>query len=188
METPPQTQLTSSSQRNYLWIILFKFDVDVESPFICFTLDHFKGTDFPWHLINGHLGLSDRLKPRILSGLPGAKYAVFAKVESGISTRRRNEAISRLNSLYVDVVPAKKTIQKCLKYLCEKESYRMLKDWSYENSLDPLQSESDDGNTDLEHVTKKVVVQLSQKIDDQRKSASNRQKSQVFASHLICSI
>ena len=83
METPPQTQITSGSQRNYLWIILFAFDVDNESPFTCLSLDHFKGTDFPWHLISGHLGPSDRMKPRQLSALPGPKYAVFAKVESG---------------------------------------------------------------------------------------------------------
>lgn len=83
METPPQTQLTSGSQRKYLWIILFTFDVDVEAPFICLSLDHFQGTDFPWYLISGHLGQSDRMKPRLLSRLPGPKYTVFAKIESG---------------------------------------------------------------------------------------------------------
>lgn len=83
METPPLTQVTAGSQRNYLWIILFTFDVDTEFPFICLSLDHFKGTDFPWHLISGHLGPSDRMKPRLLTGLPGQKYTLFAKVEAG---------------------------------------------------------------------------------------------------------
>lgn len=83
METPPQTQVTTGSQRNYVWIILFSFDLDNESPFSCLSLDQFKGKDFPWNLISGHLGLSDRMKPRLLSRLPGPKYAVFAKVESG---------------------------------------------------------------------------------------------------------
>ena len=84
MDTPPETQLRTSSQRAYEWIILFTFDIDNECPFICLSLDHFKGTDFPWHLIGGHLGSEDRMKPRHLSRLPGPKYCIFAKVETGI--------------------------------------------------------------------------------------------------------
>lgn len=88
----------------------------------------------------------------------------------GTTTKRRNDAISRLNSLYLDILPAKKTIQKCLKYLCEKESYRMLKDWSYGGNSDPLQSESED-DTELDNVTEEVIFDISQKISDKRKKS-----------------
>ena len=103
---------------------------------------------------------------------------------SGTSTRRRNEAISRLNSLYLEILPTKKTIQKCLKFLCEKESYRMLKDWSYDNSSDPLQSESEVDNTDLDNATNEILVNLSQEIAGKRKGASRRKSEKNSQVHM----
>ena len=50
----------------------------------------------------------------------------------GTSVKRRNDEIKRLNDLYVDIVRVKHTLQKCLKYMCQTEPYRMLKNWSYE--------------------------------------------------------
>ena len=101
----------------------------------------------------------------------------------GTSTRRRNDAISRLNSIYLDIIPAKKTIEKCLKYLCDKGSYRMLKDWPYEMNSDPLQSESESENddTDLDNATENVVVNLSQEIINNKKKQSmqRRKKNMV---------
>ena len=82
-EPPDATQPGSSSKRVYLWAILFHYDANNEHPFCSVSLDHFKGTSFPFDLINGHLGLDDRLKAREIPKLPGAKYCLFAKVEKG---------------------------------------------------------------------------------------------------------
>ena len=59
----------------------------------------------------------------------------------GTTGKRRNAEIKRLNELYVDILPDKKTIQKCLKYMCQTEPYKMLRDWSYEMIADPLTSD-----------------------------------------------
>lgn len=84
VEPPPQTQSTAVSNRVYNWVFLFNFDLDNEFPFTCVLLEHLKrGPDFPFHLISGHLGLADRLKPREFSGLQGGKYCVFSKIELG---------------------------------------------------------------------------------------------------------
>lgn len=74
----------SQSQRVYLWIFLFRADPDEEQPFSCHLIDKFKGSDFPFYLISGHLSLSERLKPRKLESLTDAKHCIFAKVEDGI--------------------------------------------------------------------------------------------------------
>ena len=82
-EDPPATQSSSTSPRTYLWAVLFHYDPNNEHPFCSVSLDHFKGTNFPFHLITGRMSLSERLKPRELSRLPGTSYCVFAKVEEG---------------------------------------------------------------------------------------------------------
>lgn len=158
IESPPLTQQSSGSQRIYSWVFLFEININNENPFICLSLDHFRNTDFPFELINGHMGLSDRLKPRNLSGLPGSKYYIFAKVEQGTFTffisfnalqpiptvflkkgvvsKRRNDKITRLNERYIDSLGIKNTIQRCFKYLCQSEPYRM-----YKENADPIPTE-----------------------------------------------
>lgn len=82
LEAPPLTQSSDISRRIYSGVFLFHHDPDDEFPFSSVNLDQFKGTDFPFELINGHLGMNDRLKPRILSRITG-KNSIFAKIESG---------------------------------------------------------------------------------------------------------
>lgn len=84
-QQPAGTQFLNPSSRKYVAVFLFTFDVNLESPFVSVTLDNFEGSDFPFHLISGHLGLGDRLKARILPGLPDKKYSVFAKCEEGMT-------------------------------------------------------------------------------------------------------
>lgn len=83
LEGPEGTQISGKSSRIYLWAIFFHFDPNDENPFSIVSLDNFKGTNFPYNLITGHLGLQNRLKPRELSKLPGQKYCLFAKIEEG---------------------------------------------------------------------------------------------------------
>ena len=56
----------------------------------------------------------------------------------GTSSKRRNEEIALLNKVYGELVPVKRTLNKCLKYLCQNKPYRMLSDWTYEMSAEPL--------------------------------------------------
>lgn len=99
--------------------------------------------------------------------------------------KRRNSEINRLNEIYRDIVPIKITLSKCLKYLCQKEPYRMLKDWSYEMNSDPLQYDEPcdetatptDGNSEndliqLEEITEKVVQNISGINNQPKKSRS----------------
>ena len=59
----------------------------------------------------------------------------------GTSSKRRTEEVKRLNELYSNILPDQETLQKCLKYLAETESYRMLKDWTYDLSNNPIEGE-----------------------------------------------
>lgn len=82
-ESPQATQLDNSTNRTYVSVFLFNYDLDSETPFSWVYLNQFEGSDFPFNLINGRLSLDERLKPREMSKLPGSKYCVFAKCEEG---------------------------------------------------------------------------------------------------------
>ena len=83
IEEPPASQASNPSNRKYVAVFLFHYDVNDEKPFSSVSLDNFEDTDFPFDVIDGHMGLGDRVKPRKLSRLPGSKYCIFAKCERG---------------------------------------------------------------------------------------------------------
>lgn len=62
-------------------------------------------------------------------------------VFSGTTSKRRNKEVERLNELYLDILPLQRSVQKCLKYMCQTEPYRMLRDWSYEMLAEPLRND-----------------------------------------------
>lgn len=92
-DVPAGTQSMKPSSRKYAAVFLFHFDLDNEKPFSSVSLEHFEGTDFPFELISGPLSMSERLKPRELSRLPGSRYCIFAKCEQGRS-RKTNYQLS----------------------------------------------------------------------------------------------
>ena len=83
-DEPPATQTESESKRKYDWVFLFHFDTDDDTPFQCVPLQKFEGSDFPFNVINGHMSLGDRLRPRDLCIFPGEKFCIFAKIETGM--------------------------------------------------------------------------------------------------------
>ena len=87
-------------------------------------------------------------------------FVVFKYI--GTTYKRRIDEVNRLNALYIDLLPEKKSIQKCYKYICEKEHYRMLKDWPYEQ--------------DLENIASDVVQTLSQEISKKKGKKMSRKK------------
>ena len=74
------------------------------------------------------------LRPRLIIILIIANYIYFI----GTNSKRRSQEVKRLNEFYANIVHIKETIQKCLKFLCQNEPYRMLKDWTYEMKMDPI--------------------------------------------------
>lgn len=71
---------------------------------------------------------------------------------TGTAGKRIDDEIQRLNEAYMNLLPAKQTISKCLKYLSETEPYRMLKDWSYQLSASALH-EDNNAHTDQPEFT-----------------------------------
>lgn len=86
------------------------------------------------------------------------------------------DEVKRLNQLYKEILPEMKTLPKCLKYLCQKESYRMLKEWSYDNMQDPLPEGSNSGEDDdfheLDNIERNVINNISEEINNGTKKSS----------------
>lgn len=166
---PPPTQSSTPSNRTYVSVFLFEYNVNKECPFSSVSVDNFKDSDFPFYLLSQQLSLEDRLKARTLSRLPGSTFCVFAKCEEGrrgmffllcyetssniyligTTAKRRNAEIKRLNDLYLEILPVKQTLQKCLKYMCQTEPNRMLRDWTYEMIAEPLTREHGSNDSDV---------------------------------------
>ena len=94
----------------------------------------------------------------------------------------------------------KQTLQKCLKYLCQEEPYRMLRDWTYEMEMEALHEQASqpeftdaERNTendiiDLQNTADEVISNLSQEIQQQKKTKRKRRnvkKNEVILS-IIC--
>lgn len=66
---------------NYGHVILFMWHISKEYPFSVTSLAHFKGSDFPFNVINGPLSDEDRQIKHKLTRLQGQDYSVFCKIE-----------------------------------------------------------------------------------------------------------
>lgn len=87
-----------------------------------------------------------------------------------------DEEINRLNELYLHILPKMKTLPKCLTYLCQKESYRMLKDWRYDDETAPYTEKE----IEIDNITKEVVNKISKKIKTVKKSDRSVKKKEVW--------
>ena len=76
----------------------------------------------------------------------------------GISNKRMNDELLRLNQVYVEMLPIRHTIQKCLKQLCETEPYRMLKEWTYEMHSEPLPEDKSSPHPDYTDVSTVIYI------------------------------
>ena len=70
-----------------------------------------------------------------------------------------------------------KTLQKCLNYLCQKESYRMLKEWRYDTQ-DPFPGDSDPNSDQdslyLDDIAKGVINNISQELNVSKKKKKKK--------------
>ena len=97
---------------------------------------------------------------------------MFLSILPGTTVKRMEDETDRLNEEYQEIVPAMKTLPKCLKYLCQKESYRMLKDWNYENEAEPYK----ETEYELQVITNDVVKNISEKIKTGKKNKLSKKK------------
>ena len=78
-------QLSSSLPSNltyeYLWVILFQWDLNVEHPFDLYQIGTFSPLELKPEWINGDLEELSRMKKLTFTGLKGKSYSLFAKVE-----------------------------------------------------------------------------------------------------------
>ena len=72
---------------------------------------------------------------------------------SGISAKQRNDEIAQLNATYVQMLPLRPSLQKCLKYICQTTPYRMLKEWTYEIEAEPFSEDQGTGPPDYTDVS-----------------------------------
>lgn len=66
---------------DYLWCILFEWDVDVEFPFDIFQIGSFPTSELKPNWISGELDELSRRKKIKFKSLPGRSFSLFAKVE-----------------------------------------------------------------------------------------------------------
>lgn len=68
----------------YEFVILFNWNVDLQSPFCDFELNMFKDSDIKPEWISKNLGVNSRIsKLRNLSPFPGQVFSLFSKIELG---------------------------------------------------------------------------------------------------------
>ena len=71
----------------------------------------------------------------------------------------------------------KQTLQKCIKYMCQTEPYRMLKDWSYEMTTDPLLTDAENDVNNLENIAEDAIYELSQEICNKKSKLARKKKN-----------
>ena len=86
------------------------------------------------------------------------RYAIFAKIEEGVSSQRRADEIKRLNQTYLEVVAEKKGLKESLHHMVETESYRWISKATYSLNPQPIRSQR---TTELEPEAEASCIQDS---------------------------
>ena len=69
-------------------------DEDLETPFSIMRLDFFKGSNFPWSVIDGAMSEGSRTTHHYLNAMfDEGPYCVFAKIEVGKHRLNNNKII-----------------------------------------------------------------------------------------------
>lgn len=112
----------------YKWIILFIWDVDVESPFSMYDIKEFTEKDIKPEWIKKNLLVPSRIKKLTnLSPFPGGTYSLFAKVEAGAPLKQRLEIVSALNKKFKELSRMPESdIGICVREVADNSPYRYL--------------------------------------------------------------
>lgn len=78
---PVQSSLPSSLVYEYLWVILFEWNVNLEKPFVLYPIENFSSSELKQQWIDGDLEEISRLKKLTFPSLKGKCCSLFCKVE-----------------------------------------------------------------------------------------------------------
>ena len=134
------TQDVGYSHIEYAWAILFDNDKDAEKPFLIVPLKIFENTDFPFKAVEGIMSPGFRAKVWTFSNFPGRQFRIFAKIERGTSSARRQKELDRLNVEFQTMARLKISQTHLVEFFIEAENYRMLSTQQYSWQESPLRS------------------------------------------------
>lgn len=125
---------------NYNKVLLFNYDVQCRRPFRSYFRNQFSGKDINPNWFTGPLTPSNRQEVLSLRPLGGGNYSVFAKIEIGTGTKRRDEIEENLNFKYQEMIDRDIPIDEAYNEMVSSRPSKILSGWTYEAKPKPLRS------------------------------------------------